>query len=76
MSKTAAPYCPYQEGEIIDDAEHTVFEGACWQSYRFELPSTIGTITAVNIAGDMIASRENWLKKRDLETAEQIGWPA
>ena len=47
--------------------------------------SVIGTITAANIVGFMIASRENWasltnyverilrLKKRDLEAAEHVG---
>ena len=30
MGKTASPYCLYEEGEIIDDAEHTVFECASW----------------------------------------------
>ena len=26
IGKTATPYCRYEEGEVIDDAEHTVFE--------------------------------------------------
>ena len=26
MSKTASPYCLYEEGEVIDNAERTVFE--------------------------------------------------
>ena len=39
---------------------HTVFECAHWQSYRSELTSTIGTFTAANIVGVMIASKENW----------------
>ena len=60
MGKTAMPYCPYEEEEVIDDAEHTVYEFTRWQSYRSELTSIIGTITAVNIIGVMIASRENW----------------
>ena len=84
---TASPYCLFEEGGIIVDAEHAVFECARWQSYRYELTSTIGTITAANIAGVMIASRKNWtlvanyvermlrLKKRDLEVVEQIGVP-
>ena len=50
--------------------------------------STIGTTTAVNIVGVMIAIRENWaseanyverilrLKKRDLEAAERVDVPA
>ena len=25
MGKTASPYCLYEEGKVIDDAEHTVF---------------------------------------------------
>ena len=88
MSKTASPYSLYEEGEIIDYAEHTVFECARWQGYRSELTSTIGTITAANIVGVMIASRENFasvanyvdgivrLKKKDLEAAEQVVVPA
>ena len=89
MGKTASPYCLYEEGEIIDDAEHTGFEYARWQSYHSELTSTIGTITAVNIVGVMIASRANCapvanyvepilrLKKRDLvEAAKQVDVPA
>lgn len=88
MGKTASPYCLYEEGEVIDDAEHTVFECARWQSYRSVLTSIVGTITAANIVGVMIASSENWTsvvnyverilrrKKRDLEAAEQIGMPA
>ena len=59
IGKTASPYCVYEEGEVIDDVEHTVFECARWQSYRFELPSTIGMIRAANIGGVLIASREN-----------------
>ena len=88
MGKTASPYCLYEEGQIADDAEHTVFECASRQSYRSELTSTIGTITAANIVDIMIASRENWasvanyvkriprLKKTDLEAAEQVDVPA
>ena len=75
MGKTASPYCLYEEGKVIDDAELTVFERVRWQSYRSVLTS-------------MIASRENWtsvanyverilrLKKRDLEAAEHVGAPA
>ena len=74
MGKLASPY---EEGEIIDGAEHTAFECGRWQSYRSELTSTI--------VGIMIASRENWasvanyveriliLKKRDLEAAKHVG---
>ena len=88
MSKTASPYCLYEEGEEMINAEHTVFEWSHWQSYRSVLMSIIGTITAGNIVGVMIASRENWaslanyverilgLKKRDLEAAEYVGVPA
>ena len=53
--KIASPHCLYEEGEVIDDAEHTVFECACWQSYRSELTSRIETITAANMIGVMIA---------------------
>ena len=61
MGKTAtSPDCFYEVGQIIDDAEHTVFECARWQSYRSELTFTIGTITAVNTVVVMISSRENW----------------
>ena len=70
---------------MIDDSEHTVFECARWHSYRSELTSTIGMITAANIVGLMIASREKWasmtnyvernlrLKKRDPAAAEHVG---
>ena len=88
MDKTACPYCLYEEREVIDDAEDTVFLCAHWQSYRSVLTSIIGTIKAANIVGVMIASRENrasvanyvdWilrLKKRNLETAEYVGVPS
>ena len=68
----------YDEEEVIDDAEYTVFECAF---------SIIGTIMAANIVGVMIASRVNcpsvanyveWilrLKKRDLYAAEHVGVP-
>ena len=53
MGKTIAfPYCLYEEAEVIENAERTVFECARWQSYRSELTSTIRTITAANIVGD------------------------
>ena len=85
---TTSPSSDYEEGEVINDAENTVFECAHGQSYRFVLTSIIGTITAANIVEIMIASRENWasvanyvehilrLKKRDLEAAEHAGVPA
>ena len=89
MGKTASPYfLLYKEAEVIDNAEHTAFKCAHWQSYRSVLLSIIGTTTAVNIVGVMIASREKWasvkkyverilrLKKRDLEAAEHVGLPA
>ena len=60
MGKTAFPYCLYEEGKIIDDAQHTVFECAHWQRYRSKLTSIIPTITVANIVGVMIASSENW----------------
>ena len=49
IGKTASPYCLYEDGEVIDDAGHNVFECARWQIYRSVLTSVIGTITAVNI---------------------------
>ena len=88
ITKTASPFCLYEEGEVIDDAEHTVFKGARWQRYRCELTSTIGTITEAYMVWLIIASRENWasvancvkrilkLKKRDLEAAKHVGMPA
>ena len=89
MAKSAPPtYCLYVEGEVIDNAEHIVFECARCQSYRSMLTSIIGTITAVNIVRVMILSRDNWapaanyeerilrLKNRDLEAAEQVCAPA
>ena len=84
MGKTS-PYCLFEGGEIIDDAEHIVFECARWQSYRPELTSTIGTNSTANIVGVMIRTSENWtavanyleriprLNKRDLEAAEHVG---
>ena len=59
MGKTNSSYCLYEEGEINDDAEQTVLKCARWQSYRSVLRSVIGTITAVNIVGVVIASKEN-----------------
>ena len=70
----------YEEGEVIADAEQTIFECPRWQSYRFILTSIIGKIRA----GITITSRENWalvsnykerilrLKKRELEAAEHV----
>ena len=75
VGRTASPFCLYEEGEIIDDTEHTVFEYARWQ----ELTSAYGTIMAANIFGVLIAGRETWvsvenyverilrLKNRELE---------
>ena len=51
MGKTASPYCLYEEGEVIDDAEHTVFKYACWQSYSSVLTTVIRTMKAANIVG-------------------------
>ena len=88
MGKPVSPYCLYEEREIIDDAGHTIFECARWQSYRSELMLTFETIVAANIVGVMIASRGNRasvanymerivrLKKRDLEAAKHVGVPA
>ena len=71
--------CLYEEGEVMDDAEHTIFECARWQKYRSALTSIIEMIMAANIIRVMIMSRENWtlmanyverilrLKKKDLE---------
>ena len=53
-------YCLYAEGEVIDNAEYTVFECARWQSYRSELTYTNGTIAAAYIVGVLIMSGENW----------------
>ena len=49
MDKTASlpPYCLYEEGKIIDDAEHIVYEYGRWQIFRSELTSTIETIAAI-----------------------------
>ena len=60
MSKTAIPYCLYDEGQVIDYTEHTVFECARWQSNRSVMTPIIGTITATKIVGVMIVIRENW----------------
>ena len=88
MDKTASPFYLYQEEEVIDDAEHTVFEYTRQQSYCYVLTTVIRTITVANIVGVMLASRENYesmancveqilrLKKRDFEAAEKIGTPA
>ena len=86
MGKTASSYSVYEEVEVIDDAQHTVFKFARWQSYRSVLTSKIGTITIANIAGVMFTSRENWASlanyvegilrlKRDLEAAEHVDLP-
>ena len=85
LGKTASPFCLYEEGEVINDAKHTVFECVGWQNYRSVLTATIGTMTATNIVGVMIASSasvENYverilkLKKSDLEAVEHVGVPA
>ena len=59
MRKTTSLYCLYEKEEVIDDDDHTVFECARWQSYCSVAVSIIGTITTANIAGNMIANREN-----------------
>ena len=59
LVKAASSYCLYEEGEVIDNAMHTVFEYAHWQSYRSVLMSIIGMITVANIVRVMIASRGN-----------------
>ena len=59
MGKTTCPYCIYEEGEVIDYVEHTVFECSGWHSYRSVLTLIIRMIRAANIVGVMIASREN-----------------
>ena len=86
MDKTVSPSCLYKKGEVIDDAEHIIFECSRWQSSCSLLTSIIETITAANIIGVMVASWKNWasvanplhvilrLKKRDLE--EHVGVPA
>ena len=53
------PYCLYEEGEVIDYLEHSAFECTRWHSYRSVLTLIIRTIWAANVAGVMIASREN-----------------
>ena len=58
---TVSSECLYEEGEVIDDAEHAAYECARWQGYHSVLTSIISTITAVNIIGVMIARRENWV---------------
>ena len=70
MVKAASPYCLYEEGEVIDDVEHTVFGCARRQSFRSVLMSIIGMIPAANIVGILR------LKKRDLEAAGHVGVPA
>ena len=69
---------------MINDTEHTIFECARWQSYRFGLMSIIATITAANIVRVIIARRENLasvanfverilrLKKRDFKAAVHV----
>ena len=85
MGKIGSPYCLYEEGEVSNDEEYTVFLCARWQSYRSVLTSIMGTITVANIIRVMIASWENWelvanymerilrLKKRDLKAVVQVG---
>ena len=80
MDKTISPYRLYEEGEVIDEPEHTVFECARWHSYRSVLMLIIWTITAPNVVGVMIASRENWAsvaergRGADSETEEERSW--
>ena len=42
MDKTTSPYCLYEEGEVIDDAEHIVFE------FRVCLLAELSLFTDVN----------------------------
>ena len=56
--KTGGSYCLYEEGEVINDAEHNVFECALWQSYRSVMTPIIGTIMAANTVVVMIVNRE------------------
>ena len=61
MGKTPSLYCLYEEVEVIDDAEHTDFECARWQSFCSVLMSIIGTITVANIVGKIVPqSRITW----------------
>ena len=53
------------EGEVIDNARHTVFDS----ENRSELTSTIGTITTANFVGERILR----LTKKDLEAVEHVG---
>ena len=70
-------YCIYEDGEIISDAEHTVFVSARLQSYRSQLTSTIAMITAENWASVAnYMGRILRLKKRDLDDAKHLGEPA
>ena len=61
IGKSASIYCLYKEGEVIGDAEHTVFECARLQGCRSVLMSIIRILR---------------LKKRDLMAAEYVGVPA
>ena len=58
MGKTAFPYCLYEEGKVIEDAEHTAFKCARWESYPSVLTAINVTIMAANIVGVMIKNRE------------------
>ena len=54
LHRIGKTYFLSEEGEVIDDPEHTIFECARWQSYRSVLTSIIGTIMAANLVGVMI----------------------
>ena len=67
MVKTAFPYCLYEEGEIIDDAEYTV---GVTNIVGVMIPSRENWTSVANYVERILM-----LKKRDLEAAEHVGMP-
>lgn len=81
MGKVERPDCIYGDGQQ-DDAEHTFFQCARWQSERNALIVAVGAFNTDRVLDIMVGSDENWKcvarfvedvlrkKKRDLEAVE------
>ena len=48
ISKTVSPYYLYEEGEVTDDNEYSVFDCDGWHSYRSVLTSILGWVIMTN----------------------------
>ena len=78
MGKTNRPVWIHDDN-ILDDAEHTIFECDRWGRERYALEQKVGIISSTNIISIMLYSREYWthvavfvesilrMKKQDLD---------